>query len=315
MGEIKRITNIGREQMNLRELKNLIRENKIVSSLLIFVGEEPFINQEYVHAISKINNKEVKIVENLSDVVSARRNIFDTTANDYTYVYESDKLDRLPFDENDLHDVVIVCKTIDDTIRDKYSSCVVDIPKLEKWQIEDYAKTICDGVSEDKLKWICEISNYNVFRIKSEIDKLNVFLKGDREHVFNLMNDEDGYSDLSSLNIFDLTNAIMKKDIKSIGEVVENIKNIDVEPTGLVTILKNQFYYLLNVQINRNVTAKELNISEGRLKAIKYNCGKYSNQHLVDSYKMLCNIDYKLKSGLIDEKEIIDYVITHIVGE
>ena len=50
--------------MNLRELKNLIRENKIVSSLLIFVGEEPFINQEYVHAISKINNKEVKIVEN-----------------------------------------------------------------------------------------------------------------------------------------------------------------------------------------------------------------------------------------------------------
>ena len=52
---------------------------------------------------------------------------------------------------------------------------------------------------------------------------------------------------------------------------------------------------------------------EKQFKAIKYNCGRFTNEELVKIYELLTSIDIKLKTGLIDNKIIVDYLLSKIL--
>ena len=296
--------------MQLRELKERINKKESITFPLIFLASNnDFLVNQYLYSIAKNLSLNIVSISSLKELDDITSSVF--YENNDLFIFKVDK-DMLVKQEDVRNNRVIVLA--ENQIKGSDID-VVKFDKLENWMIEDYAKTLLPGLTIQETTWLCKICNYNIDRVDIECQKLSLFDKKEQESIFELINKENGYCDLNDLNIFNLTNAIIKKDILTIKTIIRDIDNIDIEGTGLVTILLKQFLNIINIQLNNHANAASLNMSEKQFRAISYNCNKYSNDKLISIYKFLNNVDYKLKSGLLDisNKDLVQNILNNIL--
>ena len=65
--------------------------------------------------------------------------------------------------------------------------------------------------------------------------------------------------------------------------------------------------------MNPSATAQSLGISDKQFIAIKYRTNIFSNEQLLKIFNMLIKIDEQLKTGYLDEKNLIDYMLVNIL--
>ena len=301
----------GGSVMTNEELKSKIESNTLSNAPLVLkYSDSKFIAYQYAKEIAK-KYSETVYINSMKEII--RDDIFG--ANQTLYIYDVEKLD-----ENispDDTDVIVICKSVPDYLEVDY----VDMAKILPWMVESFVKMRLKGLSEDEIRWLCEVAKYDVYRLDQECKKLEIFEPAQQKAMFNQMNNENAYSDLNSLTIFNLTNALVKKDYNTIAAVLNDIVSIDVEGVGLITILQKQIKNLIDIQINPKNTATSLNMSPKQFNAIKYNVGKFRNDQLINIFEFLNDFDYKLKSGNLqfsnDTKEnnlrTIDYIITNFL--
>lgn len=295
--------------MNLFELKKAILDNTLDDKVIIFkYVDDTWLVNSYIDYIAKSRKLNKIYVINLQEVLDINNDIFEVH-NDSLYILNVDKFED-DLTKYDLKNVII--KTKDVTCKES-EPYVVKFDNLEPWQIEDYAKMCLPGLKEDEVKWLCEICKHDIHRVDMECKKISIFNKSSQELIFKQINDENGYTDLNTLTIFNFTNAILKKDKKLAKQVLDDIENIDVEPTGVVTILYKNFKNIINIQMNPKCTAESLGISSKQFNAIQRNCGVYNNVELIRIFELISSIDYKLKSGYLSNERIVDYLITNIL--
>lgn len=293
--------------MDIKKLKEKIKQNTLDESPIILIYEDyPFICHQYVNQICKNRNLEKINIEKLSDIMTDSQ-IFDTEVS-FLYVYEVDKLDEII--SKDMKNLIIICKQV---VNDNSAIANVKVNKLAEWQVEDYVKIRVPGLTDSQVKWLCDISKYNIYRLEKECDKLSIFSKELQQLLFNQMNAENAYCDLNSLTIFNFITAVVNKDYKIMTDVLENIRWIDVEPTGAVTLLIKQFKTLIDVafSVAWNDT---LSCSEKQFYYFKKNMmGLYTKEQLIEIYEFLTQIDYKLKSGYVANENLVDYVLINVL--
>lgn len=298
--------------MILSELKDKINNKETISLPLIFkYADTDYLVKTYIKAIAFNNGLEIKEVTDLNEIIDIEAGMFKDA--EYLYVYYADKSDGLGKEEL-LKYNLIVLTTAD--LKD-ISIEKVEFGKLENWQVEAYISKIIPGLNENEIKWICKNAKFDINRLDNEASKINIFDKADQSEIFKEINDDNGYADLNELTIFNLSNAIIKKDIVEIKHVVEDMDNIDVEGTGLVTILLKNFLNIIHIQTDRNASAASLGISEKQFRYLQYNqCNKYSNIDLFRIYTFLTDIDYRLKSGLLEmtNQQLVYYVLANILN-
>ena len=301
--------------MTIEELKQDILNGSVDDSLKIFTSSDNmFVVDEYIQAIAGLHKLSLTYVDNLNSFLNKTQDIFNII-DEGLYVYSTDNLQGLPSDLTSLTNVIIKTKKIDDTLKDKVKEYIVNFDKLEKWQITDYVKTRLPGLKQEEIEWLCTICNYDIYRLHNETEKIKIFNKNEQEKMFRLINEDSGYSDLSNLVIFDLINAILKKEKGTVREVLSSLSCIDVEPMGVVTMLKKQFNIILAIQSNAKVDLDSLGVSQKQFNAIKYhNCGYYKLSDLIEIYQMLCKLDYQLKSGMLDYDKMVDYIICNTLS-
>lgn len=293
----------------LKKLKNDIVNKRISKEPMIFIYKgNKFLVEQYINAIADIKKAEKIYLTESLEIPSESNSLFDNNINNYLYIKTTEKLSDFKYFEN----CIYVCKEIVDN-RNDLKPYIYEFPELENKYILEYAKTRLKGLSKVEIEWLCNICGYNIYRIASEIDKIALFDKDMQEYIFQRINEDDGYSDLSMLNIYNFTSAIIKKDLKMIKDILEEFDRIDIEPTGVVTILKKNFRNIIDIQMNLKASPELLNMPEKQFKAIKYNCGRFTNEELVKIYELLTSIDIKLKTGLIDNKIIVDYLLSKIL--
>ena len=297
--------------MELRELKNKILAQEALSFPLLFINyDNDYLINSYVKKIAENNSLTIKEIESIKEMVDIESGMFKEA--DYLYIYNLNKDDNLSKEQ--LKDYKIIL--ISDTDRKDSDIEKVVFNKLENWQIEAYVQTLLPGLDNQEVSWLCKNAKYDIWRLDNEASKLNIFDKKDQSKILMAINDDNGYVDLNELTIFNLSNAIMNKDMLGIKKVVEDIDNIDVEGTGLVTILLKNFLNIINIQTNSKATAQSLGMSEKQFRYLQYNqCNKYSNEELFNIYNFLTDIDYKLKSGLLEmtNNQLNYYVLSHII--
>lgn len=296
--------------MELRELKEKILNKSTIQFPLVFISSNnDFLLNEYLYSISKNLALKLRYISSISELNDITSSMFYD--DDLLFVYKAEK--DIIVKEEDVKDnkVIIIYEKLPK--ENKIES--VEFCKLENWMIEDYASTLLPGLTKQETNWLCKICKYNIERVNLECQKLSIFNKQEQQKTFQEINDSNGYCDLNDLNIFNLTNAIVKKDILTTKNVIKDIDNIDIEGTGLVTIMLKQFLNIINIQMGKNISAENLGMSEKQFRAIQYNCNKYSNDELINNYKFLNNIDYKLKSGLLEmtNKELVQYILNNIL--
>lgn len=296
--------------MNIKELKENIINKSLNDDFLIFKWEDVnFLPLQYINEIAKNKNLELSYVDELSNGLSNDYDMFDSLGDRLVVLIVDTFSTNL--DCSSFKNTIVVCKKVDDVLKEY----VVEFPKIQEWQVIDLMRTKCRGLDDAILKWLYDITQGNIYRIVNEMDKISIFDKDQQESIFNLLNGDNGYVDLNPLNIFNLSNAILKKDYKTIGDVIRDIDNLDIEGTGLVTILKRNIKNIIDIQMNPQATPESLGMKVNQFRAIEYNCGKFSNNQLIDMYEFLTSIDFKLKNGELqmDNNQLVSYIICNIL--
>lgn len=292
--------------MDIRLFKENVLNNSVKPQMYVLVYDDNnSIILQYVNHIAQSTNNSITYLNELDDLQDLM------SLGDYDdggiYVLQLDKLtEKIPRSFYKLF-CFIICKEI--TNNDDLE--IIKFPKVETWQMLDYAKVSLKGVNERKIEWLVNLLGNNQLRLENEINKITIFPMNERDAIFDLINNDGGYDDITNLTMFNLVTAISKKSKQEIIDVLEAIKLIDIEPMGLITSLLKQFKLAIDVKMGTK-DFKGLNISQKQYMAIKkYN--PYTPNELVKIYKLLTNIDYELKIGLLPNEYIIDYVICNIL--
>lgn len=293
--------------MTIEELKQKLENNEILPNILIFKCSSEaseFIFYQYIHKYSININKDIVYIDDINKLYDTSFLFGDSRDITNIYIYDIQKLDVL----NKVEDIVWVkCKTINKKVKETFKDNIIDIPKLESWHIKDYINTNLPELDEIYQDLLYNNYKSNLFRLDLEIQKLKLF--DDKGSAYENIKDQL-YIDSSEYSIFDLTNCILKRDIKAI----KNINVLDIDAFGLIQILTKNFRYIIDIQLAHNPTPEYVGISSKQFWAIKnYSCGYYTKDELVEIYKFLLSLDNKIKSGYISTSIIIDYVIGKIM--
>ena len=295
--------------MDIQEFKQHIENNDLNISLDIckYKGNGDFIFHQYLKEYITRNNYNVDVISDITP--SKSKNIFDVSCNTVK-VCNIDKLENLDIDPTKNHDMIWVkCKSIDKKIQKRYSDNIIELPALESWQIKDYILSITD-LSNKYAEELYNAYKDNMYALDNELSKLILF--DSQEKIYTKVKDQL-YNDISEYNMFDIVNAIIKRDIVKVQNIISQ-KPISKDDTyGFLSLLITNFKKVIDIQLNPKATAESLKISAKQFYAIKkYSCGYYTKQQLINIYKFLTNCDYMIKSGYADIGMMADFIIAKI---
>ena len=297
--------------MDIKELKKSI-ENKSPMSFMIWKMTDDssmFIAKQYLRQLSENTGLPIVYIDSLDEVSDS--GLFGH--KNYT-VFVTNEFNGL---DKSADNLIVIC----DKSSDKN---YINFPALEKWQFIDYISTVVPGVSKDDLEWL--ITQYEFtysrktwvryFMFYNDMMKIAIYPKEEQQKIFDYLYDSGEYSTISNLTIFDLSNAIMRKDPKLALEVLKVFPYIDSKPEiWLLSILLNNFKKVIDIQLNPFASAADLGMSDKQYYAVKKNnIGVYSNKELIDIYKELTNVEYQYKFEGLPVSSVVDYLICRILG-
>ena len=182
-------------------------------------------------------------------------------------------------------------------------------------------KNILQGyeVESGVITKLIEYSNNNIDIIKSECDKLKQYKfdtkKITKEDVETIVIKHIGES---TQIVFDLIKDIAIKDKKRAIIKYEKLKKYNVDDIALIGLLESQLRLMIQIIMfsEKNYTNKDiaatLNIHPYRIEKTKELLKNSNKKDVCNMIKNLSNIDYKIKSGQIDNKDaIFMYIINN----
>ena len=286
--------------MDIKSLKAKIENNDLDDSFMLWKcpsGSELVVSQ-YLKKIAENKHLVLKYIDSIDEIVG---NSFLKDIN--LYVFLSKKYNE-KYNNNNL---IVICEET------KNTDAIV-FPKLEAWQVVDFAKSFLPGVNIEMLNELIKgYSEYQLFI--SDMEKLAIFDEEDQNYLVDDLFDQLSITPV--LTVFDLSNAILRHDIKLAREVLKVKDRIDLTPMHLLTILLNNVKKVLDIQLGgNNIKASDLGISDKQFFVIKkYNCGIYSNAKLISIYETLLDIENKFKFKELEVCDIVDYIVCKILGD
>lgn len=304
--------------MDLQHLKTLVISNITPKGVTILLCKyDDFIPLQYVESYRK-NSVNVKYVDDLSIVTTRVDSLFGDYTDDSNtlYVYSCDNLDLSETEINNIRiatkNVIVICPKVSDTVQSSLSDNIIVVPKLEKWQIEDLAYSMADGADPDDIAYLLKVCGNDVHRLYNELEKVSLFSEQERKSAVKDFIYDGIFNDLSHYNVFDISTAIVKRDVNTLKNVYSEINNIDCEPIGLVALLLKNFKDVITVQLSSNPSPEKCGMESKKFWAVKYSCGYYTREQLIKIYEMLTSIDFQIKTGSISTSALVDYMITYI---
>lgn len=284
--------------MDISELKDKIKSRSLDDSALIFkYSDNGWLADSYIKAIADLKHREIFYLDDLSSIKS----IVDT--NGYLYVLKTDEFNE----EINYKNLIIVTKKSN-------LNNVIEFPKLELWQIQEYMKVKLPGLDKEDIDYIFNLTKNNIYLMDREVNKIASSLKSNQKIIFELLKKENNYKYLSISNSFELVNLIIKKDLANLSSYLENID--DIEPMGLVSLLLNQYKNIIKVKMgSKDNNPEKLGFEPKRWNAIQYIANKYTEKELVSKFEFITSIDYKLKEGELDisKKDLFYYILTQLI--
>ncbi len=287
--------------------------NQIVNNAIDYKDEFNYINLDFENnSLESIldclqtpafgSDKKVVIVKNPYFFNDAKKKLPFT--NDLT------ELEQYLYNPNDYCEFIIICQKEYYNPKHKIATILQKIGTVKNLIIEsyedikDYAQTIMKKLNIDiepsafsLLLSRCK----DIVTLEKELGKLSLYSNYiDYEAVIHLVPRP------LEENVFDLSNAILKKDTKKAMQIYTDLKTIKTEPIALISMLSNQFRFMLQVGILKKTMrsddeiAKELNAHPYRIKIARENLRKHSINDIKSYLVTLANLDIDIKKGVKD---------------
>lgn len=298
--------------MTLMELKNYINTNSLPSDFMVFVCKDNyFLSRQYLQALVKLApgglNKIISIYEPIQSSLSL------LTANDALNVLFIDTFDERAEDYSQFENTIVVCEQVDKTITKEIEKFIVKFPKLEDWQISDYAKTLCSGISDDEIDWLIKATKGNIERILTELDKVSIFDKFSQKEIFNSIR-FDPQSDLYEIDLFTIVNALVEGNYMVLFDFLIHNDYESLDPVALANRALSSLKNIILVSQNPGLTAEDCNISPGQFRYLKFNYRSLDINAAKMKLKFLTNFDVDLKTSKLDmsKRDMLNYLISNL---
>lgn len=294
--------------------------NKIVQETLKEKNEFNFVSLDFLSSSLE------DILENLqsSSLFDGKKIII--VKNPYFFV---DAKTKLPFNndlslfENYLYnpnencEFIIICPKKYYNPKNKYFTIIQSIGEVNNLLIENledrkaYALELLKQANleiENKALDLLVSRCLEITQLEKEIAKLILYNQKIDENVIETM-----VSEPLEDNVFELSNALLKKDSKKVMKVYTDLKKQKVEPIQLISMLSNQLRLLIEVSILKDKyrydedLAKILNVHPYRIKLARENTRKFTLTQIKKMLIDLAQLDIDIKKGSKDR--YIDFEI------
>lgn len=170
--------------MTLIELKNYITNKIAPTDFMIFVNKDSsFLASQYLQAIGSLFDNGIRKVSSIYEPQQSSLSLLaipEGTLN----VVTVETFDERAEDYSQFENTIVVCEQVDKSIAKSLEDYIIKFPKLEEWQILDYAKTLCPEVDETDLLWLIQASDNDIERVLNELEKVTLFSKEDQKAIF-----------------------------------------------------------------------------------------------------------------------------------
>lgn len=189
----------------------------------------------------------------------------------------------------------------------------IDEKDLPKFVIKEFLN---NGYKIDykTASYFVDYVGKNVDILLSEINKMIIYKDTDKEiFIEDILNiSSKGFND----NVFDLSDAIMKKDFKKIFYCYNDLMILKEEPIKIIALLASQFTLVYQSKLlskegfmSKDI-ASTLKVHPYRVKlALETN---YPDFELKDILKKLHNLDYEIKTGKVDKIVGLENFLLHL---
>lgn len=264
--------------------------------------------------MSLFGDKKVLVGENALFLTTTTTNINHNL--DYLTNYLND----------DNHENIVILSVLTDKLdeRKKIVKLLKEKSKViykELIDNKDLPRFVINEFNNEGYKIDYKVANYfvnyvgkNVDILLSEINKMIIFKDNDKNITINDI-DEISSKAIND-NVFDLSDAIMKKDFKKMYDCYNDLIILKEEPVKIIAMLGNQFnlVYQCKLLSSKGLSEKEiatsLSVHPYRVKlAIETD---YIISELKDILIKLHNLDFEIKSGKVDKNVGFDNFLLHL---
>ena len=297
--------------MTIKDLKTLLSNNKYPTEFCIFqYPDNTFLVDQYIAEISTISKRQIVYTESLAEATHQSTSLLVTNDQILTII-KVDTLTEAVSDFRDLEHTIVVCNKIDKKVEPLVASYVIEFPKLLDWQILDYMRVYCPNLEKEDYIWLYNATSGDIYKIKNELDKLNLFSKEDCQKLFNAFKSSPS-SDLYTAGIFDLTEAIVAKDKLFLSNYLKHQKALSFDPIAIINILLGTYKKIAYIHSGKSTEALGISSKQAWAISKRYFC---SPQEVFTAIKFLSNLDLRLKDNKLDANQntLITYVISNLV--
>ena len=129
--------------MTLMDLKNSITNKIVPSDFMIFVSKDnPFLATQYAKALGELAIGGVNKINSIYEPQQSSLMLL-TSSTEALNILAVDVFDERSEDYTQFENTIVICEQVDKSIAKNVENYVIKFPKLEEWQLFDYAKTLC----------------------------------------------------------------------------------------------------------------------------------------------------------------------------
>ena len=324
--------------MNIADVKTDIK-NKAIKPYYIFAGEELEVQRIYINKIAEVLGYETVRADCIADVWQSivTPNLFDKPC---VYVVRDDKdlmqnetLNRQIEQGNLNGNIIINLITTIDKRTKWYKSNSDKIVLFEHLSSEVLIKYCQREIAltkrnAERLITICE-NDYS--RLLLEIDKIKRYQRWlvdegyDKEtdnslpavyadSVFELLVENGTIAVPPNDAIFDLVDAILKRQIKLVYELLQQCYAVGEASMVILSVLYNNAKQVLQVQTcESSDIGKSTGLTSWQIKCAKALVGNYSTGELFNMLSLIQRIQKGIITGQIEESISIEYLLVSIL--
>lgn len=271
--------------------------------------KQKFIYNQYIDKIAETKHLTKQYTDNPEDAIDD--NGFDDIST-VLYVYEVEKLEISISKE--AKNLIVLCKDI------VYSQSIdfVEPIKIENWHIQDHIRFRLQGLEEKDILNLCNITNYDIYRLDRECKKIEIFPPASRTVIYNQINDENGYCDLTDKTLFDFTKALIDRNYEAQSELIKRAEVVDIEPLAFPRVLLKEYKKILAALSGNMAEMNKFKFTDKQKAFLpKYykNNLHYTEQEVIRKIEFLTSMDYKIKTGLLDLSwiSLLNYLVINLV--
>ena len=286
--------------------------NKIIDELKVTSDEIINLDMNYDSINDLIMEASTINMFSTKKLIICDNSIFLSSSSD-----KNDNVDELiKYIENAFKDTYILFILREEKIDSRKKICkilskeakVYVCEKIESYKLNnyvmDYIRDNGYSISSKNVDFLLSKTHYELSNVINEIDKL--FIYKDKDKKITEEDIEKVITRNIETNIFELTNAIIKKDRSKIEEIYKDLLLSKEGPIKLIITIANQFRLYLQVKIMRNSGYSEKEIVS-TLKEHPYRINlamnnNYTIEELKDNLRKLSKLELDIITGKVDEK-------------